>query len=111
VLHDLTVGKPAPYLSFPPKPEPTVGPVFTGAAVDVISMTPAATVHPSPMVFPNQMQARCAEGHTWPVEMVWGAVPGADNDVRMRFPERWFPPQCPVCDGQARGFQRLPESA
>jgi hypothetical protein len=88
VLHDLVAGKPAPYKSFPPTPESTPY-----------------------RVFPNQMVAFCDGGHTWPVEMVWGAVPGADRDVRMRFPERWFPPQCPVCDGQARGFQRLPESA
>jgi len=115
VLHDLTVGKPAPYLSFPPKPEPTPGltpgPVCAGAAVDFAGMTPVAPSHPSPTVFPNQMEARCAEGHTWTVEMVWGAVPGMDTDVRVRFPERWFPPQCPACAGEARGFQRLPESA
>lgn len=85
VLHQLTVGKPAPAMSFPPTARPEV-------------------------VFPDQMEARCVNGHTWLVEMVWGSVPGAAADVRMRFPERWFPFACPRCAFVAVGFQRLPDA-
>ncbi len=62
----------------------------------------------APAVLPDQMDARCINGHVWRVEMTWEQV---HDDPVMRVPGPCFPPQCPRCALPVLGFSHISPGA